>query len=381
VRNGSEHAESKGLVLHVIPSAIGRGAQLFSRALVDLLDEPGRPQQLMSIFSGDSGIEVDISLGEPGGAAAAAGFDPRVALRLRRFCADRSPDLLVAHGGDSLKYLVAGWPRVPIVYYAIGTVAPSVHTPPRRQIWRRMVGRAEVIAAVSEDVADECRTLLDVPPRKLKVVPNGRDASRFRPSVPPQGVVGLVPPMMLFVGHLTAGKRPDDFIELVRVLRAQGVELRAAMVGDGPMRGALEGPARAAGVDLLGTRADVDELMRGADLFVFPSLPEGEGMPGVLIEAGLSGLCVLATDVPGVSAVIENGVTGSIVSVSDFGSQVEEARRLLSDPVRRDEMGRAARKRCVSLYSMEASASLWRELLKGVPLPGEHGLMLKTKRR
>ena len=72
------------------------------------------------------------------------------------------------------------------------------------------------------------------------------------------------------------------------------------MIGDGPLRDALALPAEKARVELLGSRSDVAEQMRRADLMIFPSRPEGEGMPGVLIEAGLSGLPVVATAVPGV---------------------------------------------------------------------------------
>ena len=365
---GNRDDSGSGLVLHVLPSAIGRGAQVYARELVDLLDEPRERHRLMSIYSGDSGIEVDLSLGAPGGASAAVGFDPRVAIRLRRFCSELSPEVVVAHGGDSLKYLVAGFERAPIVYYAIGTVAQSVHSAVRREAWRRIVARSERVVAVSQDVADECRTLLKVPATKLSVVPNGRDAVKFSPrrsgpdpSEPVGGDSNV--PVMLFVGHLTSGKRPDVFIELARTLRGEGVRFEAVVVGDGPMRGELEEPSRLAGVELLLERADVAELMRGADLLVFPSLPEGEGMPGVLIEAGLSGLCALATAVPGAPAVIDDGVTGSIVGISDFGALLDEARRLLSDHVRRKEMGRAARVRCASAFSMEASASEWRGLL------------------
>jgi glycosyltransferase involved in cell wall biosynthesis len=365
VTNSNGPSHKGGLVLHVLPSALARGAQFYARALVDLLDEPGSRHQLMSIYSGDSGIEVDLSLGEPGGAAAAVGLDPRVVLRLRRFCAELSPAVLVAHGGDSLKYLVSAFQRVPIVYYAIGTVAQPVHTSVRRQVWRAVVARSTVVAAVSNDVAAECATLLRVPDRKLVVVPNGRDGVRFHPRPEPAGH-GSGPPLLLFVGHLTSGKRPDVFIELVRQLRADGMALNAQIAGDGPMREELEQPARSAGVELLGSRSDISKLMRNADLMVFPSLPEGEGMPGVLIEAGLSGLCVLATAVPGVSDVVLNGVTGAIVEVSDFCGLVDQARQLTSEPARLEEMGRAARDHCESRFSMEASASEWRHLLSRV---------------
>jgi glycosyltransferase involved in cell wall biosynthesis len=165
---------------------------------------------------------------------------------------------------------------------------------------------------------------------------------------------------------VTGGKRPDVFVEVVRSLRNDGTDLRALLVGDGPLRQVLEEPARVAGVELLGERTDVAELMRDADLMIFPSLPEGEGMPGVLIEAGLSGLCVVATDVPGASAVIEDGVTGSIVGITDIAGLLGQARKLLSDGARRRAMGQAARDRCNSLFSMETSASAWSTLLERV---------------
>ena len=50
---------------------------------------------------------------------------------------------------------------------------------------------------------------------------------------------------------------------------------------------------------------------------MFTSLPPGEGMPGVLIEAGLSGLATVSTRVPGARDVIEDGVTGFLVDIDD----------------------------------------------------------------
>jgi glycosyltransferase involved in cell wall biosynthesis len=323
-----------------------------------VLDQHGSRHQLLSLFSGDDGIIVDVSLGIPGGANPAKGFDPRAAICLRRYCHRSSPVAVVAHGGEALKYIVAARLRVPVAYYAIGTVAGSVHGGVRRIMWRQLVGRAQLVAAVSDDVADECGSLLGVEKQKLLVIPNGRDAERFHPLARSRDV-----PVIVFVGRLTSGKRPEWFVELVRVLRERGVDCKAQIIGDGPLAEGLEQHARAARVEMLGERPDVDQLLRGADLLVFPSLPEGEGMPGVLIEAGMSGLPVIATGVPGVSRVVDDGVTGSIVDVWDFDSLVDRALWLLRDPARRAAMGEAARARCVELFSMEASASLWRRVL------------------
>jgi glycosyltransferase involved in cell wall biosynthesis len=53
---------------------------------------------------------------------------------------------------------------------------------------------------------------------------------------------------LLFVGHLSPGKRPDWFLGVVRSLRAEGVPVTATMVGDGPMMPPLRRAAPEAGV-------------------------------------------------------------------------------------------------------------------------------------
>jgi glycosyltransferase involved in cell wall biosynthesis len=362
ISEGREHQGTQArLVLHVLPSAVARGAQVYARALVDLLDTPEDRHELLSLYSGPSGIEVDASLGRPGGPEPAVGFDPRTAVSLHRFIRDHSADVVVAHGGDSLKYVVSALSGVPVVYHAIGTVAATVNGTLRRSLWRGLLRRADLVATVSEDVADECRRLMRVPQGKLRVVPNGRDPSRFRPrSVADRA--GEVP-VVIFVGHLTRGKRPDEFVRLIRSLRERGVSCRGVLVGDGPLRDELEAQATEAGVEMAGERTDVDLLMRGADLLAFLSLPEGEGMPGVLIEAGLSGVPVITTAVPGASSVVEDGVTGAIVDLWDVASWVDRAAVLLADRDLREAMGVAARRRCETMFSMDVSADRWREIL------------------
>jgi glycosyltransferase involved in cell wall biosynthesis len=162
-------------------------------------------------------------------------------------------------------------------------------------------------------------------------------------------------------------------VEVIAALRRQGIDCRARLVGDGPLRGALEEPARRADVELLGSRSDVAELLRSSDLMVFPSLPAGEGMPGVLIEAGLSGLPVVATDVPGVRSVIEDGVTGVVVPVADVDAMVRAVAMLVDDVDRRQALGRAARQRCLERFSLPAVAACWLRVLTPLLPPSTLG--------
>ena len=121
--------------------------------------------------------------------------------------------------------------------------------------------------------------------------------------------------------------------------------------------------AAACGVELLGSRSDVPELLRRSDVLVFTSRPTGEGMPGVLIEAGLSGLPAVSTPVPGADTVLADGYTGIIVDDS-VGTMVEAVEQLLDDPVRRAAMGAAARRRCESEFSLDLMAERWRAALQ-----------------
>ena len=163
-----------------------------------------------------------------------------------------------------------------------------------------------------------------------KCVPDGQwQGPRAVPSS--RGQIPLPIPTVVFVGALTPGKRPDCFIGLVANLRSRGIKLRARVIGTGPMHDALVGPARQSDVELMGPRSDVPALLRQSDLLVFPSLPAGEGMPGVLIEAGLSGLPVVTTAVPGVGSIVADGETGIVVAVNDLSGLTDAAARLLHD--------------------------------------------------
>lgn len=350
------------LVLHVIPTSIARGAQREARALADTLESPGtRHHRVLSLFEAEPEVAVDATLGHRGGASPAVGFDPRLVLRLRATLAAMDPEVVVAHGSEPLKYLVpamVGRHR-PLVYYAIGTYSGSRGS---RQVklWRYLLSRADVVVVVGDEVLEECHRLLAVPTARLALAGNGRDPEVFRPGPDrPRS-----DPVLLFVGALTKGKRPDQFIRVVARIRERGVPVVAKLIGDGPLRQELVDPATAAGVELLGPRSDVADQMRSADLLVFPSRPAGEGMPGVLIEAALSGIPAVATAVPGVRSIVKDGETGFVVPVDDVDALAAAVTKLLDDGPLRRSMGEAARAHGLDHFSLAAAGARWLPILQ-----------------
>lgn len=348
-------------VIHILPFDLARGAQRYARALVDRLDSPEERHLILTLFAADPVLlRADVSLDVPQGRWRRLGLDPRVVLRLRKTLRQLRPEAVVAHGGEPAKYAaLAAWRRLPIVYLSIGSAHPRLRRRLSRALHGLYIRRADVVVAVSNDVAEEARSLHGVPRERLVVIPNGRDAAVFRPR---DGERRVGPPRLIFVGHLDSGKRPDRFIELVRILGERGVEVEARMVGEGPLADQIRPAAEAAAVGMLGRRDDVADLLADSDILVMTSQPP-EGMPGVLIEAGLSGLAVVSTRIPGSGDVVEDGVTGLLVDIDDWSGLVDAVQHLVGEEQTRVEMGKQARALCLRRFTLEATADAWRKVL------------------
>lgn len=353
------------VVLHVLPADLARGAQVFAAALRDQLDGDRHHHRVLTLFASDeAGLRPDVMLDVADGWWRGHGLHPRAVVALRRALRHLDPGVVVAHGSEALQYLaVASRPSTPIVYKKTGMASPGAKRPPLRELYRLLVRRAAVTIVVSEETAHEARQLLGLPASRVVLAPNGRDPQRYRPD--PEGP-GRMPPRLAFVGRLTPTKGPGRFLDVVERLREQGVEVEALVVGDGPVAERVAARAAPLGVEVLGRREDVAEVLRRVDVLVFPGDPEGEGMPGVLIEAGLTGLPVVSTAVSGATTVIDHGVTGLVVPVSDQDGLVAAVADLALDPARRVEMGAAARRRCLEHFTLEASAARWRQVIDDV---------------
>lgn len=313
---------------------------------------------MLTLFSGAAdGLGTDISLDVPGGWLRRAGLDPRAVVRLRKAIGDAGADLLVAHGGEPAKYAALAANReTPLIYLNIGSAHPRLQRWHSRLIHRFYVTRSDAVVTVSRFLAEQAVEMHGMRADKVVVIPNGRDAAEFGP-----GPVSRDVPRLIWVGQLDATKRPELFISLVAWLEGRGLSVDALMVGDGPRMSELERMNSEARLELAGTRDDVADLLANSDLFVFTGRPP-EGMPGVLIEAGMSGLAAVSTSVPGADEVIANGSTGLVVAVDDFDALCEAVQRLIQQPEVRREMGDKARERCVALFSFETTADQWMNL-------------------
>ena len=135
------------------------------------------------------------------------------------------------------------------------------------------------------------------------------------------------------------------------------------IAGDGDLLVQLQDLSRALGVHnhvrFLGMRTDIPELLNAADVFVLPSRFEGFGI--VVAEAMATEKVVVATDCGGVKEVL--GSCGFLVRPGDSEELAGALRdALLLGDEKAKEIGRQARRRVETFFSIEAIADRWAEL-------------------
>ncbi|NOY80139.1 MAG: glycosyltransferase family 4 protein [Kiritimatiellaeota bacterium] len=213
------------------------------------------------------------------------------------------------------------------------------------------IRRAAAVLAPSRVVADAVRRLFDIPPERTHVVPLGVDCDRFSPPAaghpppPPSGVAAEAVGAILFVGNLEPKKGLEVLISAYarsadRLHRDLVLAGRPAWKSHRVLAAvrSYTGPGR---VRLLGRVPDdeLPALYRGADVFVFPSLTEGFGLP--VLEAMAAGTPVVHSDAP---ALVETaGGAGTCVPRGDPDALAAALVRLLESPDLRAELAARGR--------------------------------------
>jgi glycosyltransferase involved in cell wall biosynthesis len=278
--------------------------------------------------------------------------------------------------------------RVPIVVGTLPGLGSLYAGPARRaRILRLAYQPLQTIACRASDLTifqndDDASEFVHrrvVAPQRVAVVPgSGVDTAEFVPRSSPADAGA----------RLALGLPADDLLVVMvsRLLRAKGVLEYAAAARmvretDPTVQFLLVGPADAESVDTLtaqelaemasavswlGPRGDVKEILRLADVFVFPSFYR-EGVPRVLLEAASTGLPLVAADVPGSRDVVADGVNGYLVRPRDARAIGEAVLRLAGSSGLRRSFGERSRELAVSRFDLTVVAartgSLYRSLL------------------
>ncbi|TPJ70651.1 glycosyltransferase [Mesorhizobium sp. B2-7-1] len=149
--------------------------------------------------------------------------------------------------------------------------------------------------------------------------------------------------VVMFVGRLTRQKGIPTLLKAVPKVLAKRPNARFVLIGPRQSEGPFaveESEIRRLGADVavLGKRQDVPALLGMADVFAFPT-EYREGIPRVLLEAGLAGLPIVASRMPGCTDVVQDGWNGYLVAPRDPEALADCIVDLLSDRERAKVMG------------------------------------------
>ncbi len=227
----------------------------------------------------------------------------------------------------------------------------------RRLAFRWSMRQSSAVAAVSGATRQLFLDSLHLSPEAITVVHNGIVPSPAGNPVSLRRELGLAEGEILIVsvGNLYAVKGHIVLLQALRELKAR-TDLppwRIALAGRGRETERLKQFAADQGLDrvhFLGHRPDVPDILAAADAWVMPSL--SEGLPLALLEAMFAGKAIVASAVGGIPEVIESERDGLLVPPSDPRALAAALARLMSTPLLRASLGRAAQEKATNQFSL-----------------------------
>ncbi len=207
-------------------------------------------------------------------------------------------------------------------------------------------------------------------PGNMKIWARGIDLERFNPSkrdMEWRRSVGFKDDEIVvsFVSRLVWEKELRTYIDSVNRLQKINPKVRALVVGNGPAQEEAEQLLPNAHFTGFAKGEDLARAYASGDIFMFPSHTETFG--NVTLEAMASGLPCIVADAIGSKSLVNDGVNGYLAqkeNVEDFTKQLE---RIVSDPEKRIEMGKASRELAMGYQWESINAGLvenYREVLE-----------------
>ncbi|OGW87274.1 MAG: lipopolysaccharide heptosyltransferase II [Omnitrophica bacterium RIFCSPHIGHO2_02_FULL_46_11] len=203
----------------------------------------------------------------------------------------------------------------------------------------RVMGWGKKVIAISHSIGRRMIDDFGVPPERIALIHRGVDLSRYpfvqtkydRPKSGPFKIIN--------VGRITPIKGHQEFIRAVHLLSRRFQNFEVSIVGAADddkasyfrdLKIMVQRLGLNSQVKFLGTRRDIPELLKEADLLVLSSkIPEAFGR--VLIEAGACGTAVIASRIGGILDVVNDNENGLLFSPENFEEMAVAMERLLRD--------------------------------------------------
>ena len=280
-------------------------------------------------------------------------FDPSTLPALLKIIRQKRIDILHLHGYGATTFgrIAGGMRRIPTILHEHANLTS---TP-----WFQKMADAvlepetDIAIAVSQSTADFVINARQIPPDKVKVVYLGVPLDEFsRPRTGDEiatarAALGADPGDFIIgsVTRLHESKGNTYLVEAARIVVDRHPEAKFVVVGEGPLRPALEAQASQLGLGrrfvFTGFAKDVPQAVSAFDVSVFPSL--WEGTPLTVFEALAMGKPIVATDADGLVDVLTHDRDALIVPRRDPAALADGLLRMVHEPGTRSRLAGAAR--------------------------------------
>jgi glycosyltransferase involved in cell wall biosynthesis len=330
-------------------------------ALIETTRQAGqRGMELVAYFSGDIPDWFAAEMAAGGGRAER--FDgSHWTTEVMAICERERPDLAHFHFGPHAAMTETAGRGIKVVRTEHSPRPPRSLAPLRVAISHWRTRKVDLFIAVSEFIARQTMRDFGVDRRRIRVVLNATDITRFRPRPAERASLrrelfgaGDDDVVVTVAAHMRPAKRQRLAILAMAEIRHRAPNTRLVLAGDGPDRERLQTLVSESGLEdvitVLSGPNDVAAIYSASDIALLPST--GEGLPGGGIEALACGLPLVATPNGGTPEVYEDGISG--VSVHDQSSHglAQALLPLILERPAREAMGRAARDRAERLFAI-----------------------------
>lgn len=225
--------------------------------------------------------------------------------------------------------------------------------------------------------ASRIRPLLRGREAQIGELPNGVDVGRFHPKLDASSLrarlgIGAQERVALLVGGLDRAHYFKGVSVFLEALARLDPSIRGVIVGDGDLRTSYEARSAALGLDgrvTFAGRVSDEELpgyYRMAEMAVLPSTTMGEAFGLVLVEAMACGRPAVASSLPGVRTVVDDGRDGLLVPPGQPEALAAAIGTLAEDDALREQLGARGRAKVVARYAWEQLGVRLETLYRGL---------------
>ena len=362
-----EQLGTKLKILEALYSSTLGGSEMLGVSLAQSFRERGHSCDILTTFTGDESLHLELA--DSSIAVHSAELRGRsiprrllVPVYLYRLFKRQQYDVIHCHHMTVFFHCLrpahlAGVGKIIVTEHAHQHFAGN-HKLVRRS--KRLGPKADLVTVIHERLYDFFLEELGIPDHILELIPNGIDTHTYSPGSPSIEVANRISAKnwdMVFgsVCRLHKDKDIPNLLHAFALTQSKSdLDLGLVIVGEGPEREKIENCAVDLGISdrvlLTGLQTNITDWLRGLDVFVLPS--RREGVPLAILEAMSCGVPVVATDVGGVSHVVDRSA-GVIVPRENHEELAQAMTELTRNPELKSQLAVNSRKLVEMKFSHE----------------------------